>query len=515
MGYLIGIDVGTTGVKTLLIDEGGATIASAFAEYPLHSPYPAWAEQDPEDWWRATCRTIREVLQNSSINPSQLAGVSFSGQMHGSVFLDSNGEVIRPCILWCDQRTAKQCEEIIERVGQERLTELTCNTALAGFTAPKVLWLKEEEPENYARVRWLILPKDYVRYRLTGEILMEVSDAAGTLLFDVKQRRWSYELLEILDIDKSILPEWVESIDIAGKITPEAARITGLPEGLPVVAGGADNTCGAIGCGVVVQGRGLVSIGTSGVVFCPVESVKYDPLQRIHSFCHSVPNMWYLMGCMLMAGGSFRWFRDALGDREVEEAKKHGVDPYELLIDEAKGAPPGSEGLIFLPYLMGERSPHGDPNARGVFFGLTTRHSKAHLIRAVLEGVIFGLRDSLEVMRELGVEINELRATGGGAKSPFWRQIQADILNAPILTVNATEGPAFGAALIAGVGVGLYPNLLEACERTIKVVDKTTPIPENAELYNAYYEVFRQLYPSLKENFRRIVDTTNRYLKGD
>ncbi|MGQ9630028.1 MAG: xylulokinase [bacterium] len=502
MAYLIGVDIGTTGAKTALFNLKGETVRSAFEEYPLHTPHPLWSEQNPEDWWEATVKTLRRVV--SGIDVGEVKGISFSGQMHGSVFLDKDNKVIRPCILWNDQRTDKQCKDAIDKLGQTTLNELTGNTVLSGFTLPKVLWLRENEPQNFERLRTVVLPKDYVRYRLAGEICMEVSDAAGTLMFDVKNRRWSEELMRRLDLDPGILPKCVESIDVAGEITREAAELTGLNRGTPVVAGGADNTCGAVGTGIIKNGRVLASTGTSGVIFCHTDEMKMDPKQRIHSFNHSVPNKWYLMGCMLSAGLSLRWFRDNLAQKEVEEAAKRNVDPYEIMTAEAGRVPVGSEGLIFLPYLMGERSPHGDANAKGVFFGLTPRHGKGHLIRAILEGVSFGMRDMLDIMRELGQDIREIRATGGGAKSPLWRQIQADILGAPILTVNAQEGPAFGAALLAGVGAGVYSNLEEAVEETVRVVGETEPIEENARIYDRYYEIYHSLYPILKPKFAEV-----------
>jgi len=501
MPAFIGIDIGTTGAKTLAIDETGASLASATAEYPLHTPHPGWAEQSPADWWRATVETLRVVL--ATVPAKDVAAVSFSGQMHGSVFLDRNGEVIRECLLWCDQRTAPQCEEILDRLGQDRLTEMTANTALAGFTSPKVLWLKEEEPDNYARLSTLLLPKDYVRFRLTGEVAQEMSDAAGTLMFDVRRRRWSAEFMAAMDLDDAMLPPVYESTDKAGAVTAAAAKETGLAEGTPVVAGGADNTCGATGTGVVRPGLALVSTGTSGVVFSPTAQPAPDPAQRIHCFCHSAPNVWYQMGCMLSAGGSYRWYRDALCEPEVAEAKAKGVDPYEILTAEAADAPLGCEGLLFLPYLTGERSPHGDPNARGVWFGISLRHGRAHLSRSILEGVSFGLRDSLEVMRELGTQIDQVRATGGGARSPLWRQIQADVLGVPLCTVNTSEGPAFGAALMAAVGAGAFDSLEQAAGATVKVVDRTEPIPANVKRYEEYYGLFRELYPGLKGSFAK------------
>jgi xylulokinase len=375
---------------------------------------------------------------------------------------------------------------------------------LSGFTLPKLLWLRENEPRNYEKLYKLLLPKDYIRFKLTDVIASEVSDAAGTVMFDVRNFKWSEELFKGLGLDISIMPECYQSVDICGKITPEVARLTGLAPGTPVAAGGADNTCGAVGTGIIANGRAMASTGSSGIIFCHTDAVRMDPKQRIHSFCHSVPKKWYLMGCMLAAGLSFRWFRDQLGESEVTEAKGKGVDPYEILTRKAAEAPVGSEGLIFLPYLMGERSPHGDPYARGVYFGITARHTKAHLIRSILEGVSFGLRDMLDIMKELGQEVSEIRATGGGARSALWRQIQADVLGSPIFTVSTPEGPAFGAALLAGVGAGVYGSVQEAVEKTVRITSETKPIPENVEKYNRYYEIYRRLYPTLKADFRKV-----------
>lgn len=503
MALFVGVDVGTSGIKTIAVDETGKVVATASREHPLLTPRPAWAEQDPQEWWRGTCETLRRVA--SQVGPSSIAAVSFSGQMHGAVFLDATGNVIRPCILWCDQRTDRECEQILERFGQERLNELVSNAPLAGFTAPKVLWLRNNEPENYARVAALLLPKDYVRYRLTGELAAEVSDAAGTLMFDVRRRRWSEEFLAELDIPLRILPPVHESIDRVGAVTEEAAEETGLAPGTPVVAGGADNTCGAVGVGAVRPGIVLASTGTSGVIFCPTEAPTLDPEQRIHSFCHSVPGTWYLMGCMLSAGGSLRWFRDNFCQEEVRKAASRGVDPYDVMTEEAAGVPPGAHGLLFLPYLMGERSPHKDPYARGVFFGATAMHTRAHFIRAILEGVAFGMKDSLEIMRELGQPLEEVRATGGGARSALWRQIQADVFGVPLVTVSSSEeGPAFGAALIAAVGVGAFTSIEEACRATITATGQTKPTREGKKLYRALYREFRRLYPAVRRRFRSL-----------
>lgn len=508
MSYLIGIDVGTTGTKTILINERGETIARAFSEFPLHSPYPNWAEQDPGDWWKATLETLRKVISDSGVDSGDIKGIGLSGQMHSAVFLDRHYNVLRPAILWCDTRTTKQCQWITEKVSLENLVKYVSNPALEGFTAPKIIWLRDNEPETYKKVHKVLLPKDYIRFRLTGELAAEVSDAAGTLLFDVRKRRWSEQMLKAIDVPIDFLPDCYESIDVCGRITEEVARMTGLKKGTPVVGGGADNTCGATGTGIVFEGRVLSSLGTSGVVFAHCDQVKIDPHLRVHTFCHSVPNKWYLMGVMLAAGGSFRWFRDTFGEEEKRLEGLTGIDAYELLSKEAAGVPVGSEGLIFLPYLMGERTPHKDAFAKGVFFGITNRHDKRHFVRAVLEGITFGMRDSLEIMRELGVRIEQIRVTGGGGRSPLWRQIQADVYGTEVVTTNATEGPAFGAAIMAGVGAGIFGSIEEATESIIKIVERTEPIAENLEKYEEYYNIYKSLYPKLKDSFRELWEIT-------
>lgn len=510
MSILLGIDIGTSGVKVLVCDEYARMLGKATEEYPLHHPFPGWAEQDPEDWWQGTIKAISKALSDACLSGSEVCGIGLSGQMHGSVFVDSEGKVIRPAILWCDVRTAPQCVRITQAMGgRAKLIEHTANPALEGFTAPKVVWLQEEEPANWARVKKLLLPKDYIRYKLTGEIAMEMSDAAGTLLFDVRNRRWSKPVLDALSISSDIMPDVYESTDVCGRISSEVADLTGLKEGTPVVGGGADNACGATGAGIVRDGLALVSIGSSGVVLAHSSSAAQDPEGKIHTFNHSIPHRWYLMGVMLSAGLSYRWFRDTLGglERAVEAAS--GFDSYELLNLEAAKAPAGSEGLIFLPYLYGERTPHADANAKGVFFGITGRHERPHMVRAVIEGIIYGLRDSIEIMKGFGLAIGQLRAIGGGAKSPFWRQILADVFKTEIVTLNIDEGPAFGAVLMAGVGAGVYTDLVEAAEATIRPITSVLPNEAAASVYDDYYGVYTALYPVLKEQFSR-VDTLNR-----
>jgi len=501
MAYLLGIDVGTTGSKSLLINEKGQVTASATVEYPMYTPQPQWAEQDPQDWWRATVESIKRVLAESKANPGQVVGVGLTGQMHGLVLLDRDGAVLRPCIMWNDQRTGPQCAWITDKVGSRRVLQLTGNPVLPGFTAPKIVWVREHEPRIYERAAKALLPKDYIRYCLTGEFATEVSDASGTSLFDVGYRRWSGEMLEALDIPIEWLPECYESPVVSGHISKAVAEITGLRVGTPVVGGGGDQAAQAVGSGIIEAGLVSVTVGTSGVVFASTDKFTVEPEGRLHAFCHAVPNKWHLMGVMLSAGGSFRWFRDTLGQTEKEVASLIGKDPYELLTGEAARAPAGSEGLIFLPYLTGERTPYPDPNARGVFMGLTLRHDKTLLCRAVLEGVAYGLCDSLGLMKNLGLEIRQIRASGGGARSDLWRQILADVFDTELVVINVTEGAAYGAALLAGVGAGVYKDVSEACRQTIEVVQRTEPVKKNAALYQEFYPVYRSLYGALKPGF--------------
>lgn len=506
MGLFLGIDLGTSAVKCILVDDEGEVKGSRSAEYPLLTPQPGWAEQNPEDWWTGTASCIRELLNVAGITGDQVQGVGLSGQMHGSVFLDAELRVIRPALLWCDQRTGEQCEWIERTVGKERLGRLTGNKALTGFTAPKVVWLKQREPGNYARVAHLMLPKDYVRLQLTGAFGMDMADASGTLLLDVANRRWSQEVAELLSIPLEWLPPLYESNEVVGYVLPEAAARTGLAAGTPVVAGGGDQACGAVGVGVVKRGIASVALGTSGVVFVHDESYHADAECRLHSFCHGVPGKWHRMGVMLSAGGSFQWWKNRFGYEELERAAKEGRDAYEYLTSLAETAPLGSEGLLFLPYLSGERTPYPDPKARGGFIGLNVRHTKAHLTRAVLEGITFGLRDSLELMKESSVDIRELRVNGGGARSPFWRQMIADIFGYPVVTVNSTDGPAYGAAVMAASGV-LGRGITELCGEWIQVVDRAEPNPDNQRRYERLYAIYRSLYPALRTAMHQLSDS--------
>jgi xylulokinase len=503
--------VGTTGSKALLIGTDGVVKASATAEYPMFTPQPLWAEQDPAHWWAATVTSVRQVLEEGGVEPGEVAGVGLTGQMHGLVLLDAHGEVLRPCIMWNDQRTASQCAAITQKVGVERVLQLTGNPVLPGFTAPKLIWVREHEPEVYQRIATVLLPKDYVRYRLTGGFFGEVSDASGTSLFDVGRRRWSDEMLEALGVLREWLPEVTESPVVSARVSAGAARETGLLEGTPVVGGGGDQAAQAVGTGIVAEGVVSVTIGTSGVVFAASDTYRVEPEGRLHAFCHAVPGLWHLMGVMLSAGGSFRWYRDTLGEMERVRAEESGQDAYDLLTEAAAKAPPGCEGLLFLPYLSGERTPYPDPNARGVFCGLTLRHSKAHLTRAVLEGVTYGLRDSLELMRALGLSIEQVRASGGGARSPLWRQILADVFDTEIVTVNVTEGAAYGAALLAGVGAGVYGSVAEACDMVIQMTGRTQPGPA-VPVYEDYYPRYRALYPALAPEFQAVAQVVVKHL---
>ncbi len=501
--YLLGIDVSTTATKALLIDEHGAVVAVAATEYPFETPHPLWSEQDAALFWNGTMQSIRGVLEKSCVDAKNIVAVGLTGQMHGATLLDAHGEPLRPCILWNDQRTQKQCDEITSRVGKEKVLRLTGNPVLTGFTAPKILWVRENEPEVYRRVAHILLPKDYARYKLTGEFFSDVSDSSGTSLFDVGKRTWSDEMLRALDIPREWMPEVTESPIVSAKISADAARATGLVEGTPVVGGGGDQAAGAVGTGIVRPEIVSATLGTSGVVFAQSDEYRIEPQGRLHAFCHAVPAKWHLMGVMLSAAGSFRWYRDALGAHEKGIAQQTNRDAYDVLTQDAANAPAGCEGLLFLPYLTGERTPYPDPNARGAFIGLTVRHTKAHLTRAVLEGVSFGLRDSLELMRALGITTTQVRASGGGARSPLWRQILADVFDAEIVTVNITEGAAYGTALLAGVGAGIYRDVESACDAVIKTTSSNKP-SDAKSVYAKQYPRYRALYPALKNEFQQI-----------
>jgi xylulokinase len=501
----LGIDIGTSGTKTIAIDEKGTILASASAEYPCDHPRPGWSEQDPSLWWDATKETVQQVMASGRFQRGDVLGVGLSGQMHGSVFLDASGDVIRPALLWNDQRTTAECHEIETKAGgREALIRLVANPALTGFTAPKLLWVRKHEPRHWERVRQVLLPKDYIRFRLTGTFATEVSDASGTLLLDVANRRWSRELLGKLDIDPALLPTCHESQDVSAQISELGSKGTGLLVGTPVVGGGGDQPAGAVGNGIVRQGIVSATMGTSGVVFAHTDDLGFDPLGRLQRGCHAVPGAWHVMGVVLAAGGSFQWFRNELGRAEVEMAKKKGEDPYFLLTDEAALAGPGAEGLFFLPYLTGERTPHFDPDAKGAWVGLTVRHGRAHMIRSVLEGATFAMRDSLELIREMGVAIGQVRLSGGGARNALWKQIQADIYGCDVHTLNSTEGPAFGVALLAQVGTGGFKSVPEACDAMIRTVAATRVESTAKAYYDRAFPIYRQLYQDLRGSFQTI-----------
>ncbi len=497
MTVLLGLDIGTTGAKTVLIDQTGRVLAAATSGYPLLTPRPGWTEQEPDRWWDGAAISIREALDQAGVRGADVAAVGLTGQMHGLVPLGGDREVLRPAILWNDQRTAEECAWITARIGPARVLELTGNPVLTGFTAPKLIWMRRHEPDRYAHIRHILLPKDYARYRLTGGLATDVADASGTSLFDVRHRTWSAEMLDGLEVPPAWLPEVVESPRPTGAVTADAAEHTGLRPGTPVVGGAGDQAAQAVGTGIVAPGLVSATIGTSGVVFAPLPGVEVDPAGRLHTFCHAVPGGWHVMGVMLSAGGSLRWLRDTFG----ASLWSRYPDPYDGMSAEAAATPPGAEGLLFLPYLTGERTPHADPFARGAFVGLTLRHGRAHLIRAVMEGVALGLRDGLEIMRGMGIPVTQVRISGGGGRSVLWRQIVADVFGADVVTVTATEGAAYGAALLAGVGAAVFPSVEAACAATIRVAERTPVNQDRAAIYNRIYGNYRDLYPALKPSF--------------
>ena len=501
--FFLGIDISTTGAKALLIDQAGSVISSATTPLTLFTPRPLWSEQDPREWWQGIVQSIRQALAQAGISGSAIAAIGLTGQMHGLVLLDEQGEVLRPAILWNDQRTGPQCDEMRSRLGKERLIQITGNDALTGFTAPKVLWVQQNEPEVYAQGRHILLPKDYVRFKLTSEYAMDKADGAGTILFDLKARNWSSEVLAALEIPAEWLPPTYEGPEITGLVSRQAADETGLAEGTPVVGGGGDQAAQAVGVGAVQPGIIALTLGTSGVVFATTPEALIEPQGRLHAFCHAVPGRWHFMGVMLSAAGSLQWYREQLAPQTK----------FDDLVAEAKDIPPGSEGLLFLPYLTGERTPYPDPLARGAWVGLTVRHSRSHLTRAVLEGVAFGIKDSFTLIQQAGLgEIQQVRVSGGGAKSPLWQQIISDVLNAELVTVNTTEGAAFGAALLAGVGAGLFEDVPAACQATVRITGSTEP-GVATQAYKDYYPLYQALYPALYTEFQSIAEVVNLHLE--
>ncbi|MGE5204481.1 MAG: xylulokinase [Chlamydiota bacterium] len=489
----LGIDVGTGGTRAVAINARGQVLVAAGADHAhFASPQTGWAEQDPRDWWRATQEAVRALLAKG-VTAESLAAVGFSGQMHGAVLLDEQGEVLRPAIIWCDQRTAAQCRGITEKVGTRRLIELTANPALTGFTLPKLLWVREHQPELWARVRTVLLPKDYVRFRLTGELAIDVADASGTLLFDVAHRRWSAEVAQAMQVDERLLPHVFESPQVVAVVSPEGAKATGLKPGTRVVAGAGDQAAGAVGLGVVKPGAVSATIGTSGVVFAATDRPALDPRGRVHTFCHAVPGRWHVMGVTQGAGLSLRWFRDQFG-----AGADDGSDPYDRLCAEAAQVPAGAEGLLWAPYLMGERTPHLDPQARAALVGLTASHTRAHVVRAILEGVAFSLRDTLTIFEEMKLPVESIRLGGGGARSPVWRQIQAEVYGRAVELAAVEEGAAYGAALLAGVAGGAWESVDAACQAAIRIAARIQPDPAAVQHMTARYQEYRKMYPAMK-----------------
>ena len=492
---LLGIDVSTTGAKALLIDLEGEVLSSATTALKLSTPHPLWSEQNPDDWWQGIRLSIAKALKDANAHAADIAAIGMTGQMHGLVLLDANGAVLRPAILWNDQRTSEQCDQIRAKVGKEQIIKISGNDALTGFTAPKILWVRENEPEVYKKIAHILLPKDYVRYKLTGEFAVDRAGGSGTILFNLAKRTWSEKLINILEIPREWLPPTFEGPEITGATTKISAKETSLSEGIPVVGGGGDQAAQAVGVGAVESGIIALTLGTSGVVFATTESPLIEPEGRLHAFCHAVPERWHFMGVMLSAAGSLQWYRDTLAPDT----------PFDALNAEANSISPGSEGLLFLPYLTGERTPHPDPMARGAWVGLTVRHTRAHLTRAVLEGVAFGIKDSFNLIKSAGLgDITQVRISGGGAKSQLWQQIMADVLGSELVTVNTTEGAAFGAALLAGVGVGAFESVQDACEKTIQITGVTTPSEHTTNIYNDYYARYQALYPALADEFKQI-----------
>lgn len=491
MKYLIGIDIGTSGTKSVLFDVEGNVIASALEEYPLYQPENGWAEQNPEDWWQAVCKTLKVITASAE---GEICGVGLSGQMHGLVMLDEDGEVIRNSIIWCDGRTAKECEEIENLVGYDKLIEITANPALPGFTASKIMWVKKHEPENYRKCKHILLPKDYIRFKLTGEFATEVSDASGMQLLDIKNRCWSEEILKILDIDSSLLAKVYESPDVTGRITNDISALTGLPEGIPVAGGAGDNAAAAIGTGVCCDGKAFTTIGTSGVVFAHTDKPIIDKEGRVHTFCCAVPGAWHVMGVTQSAGLSVNWFRNNIANEFS----------YKEIDERCEELPIGSDKLMYLPYLMGERTPILDSSARGVFFGLSARHTKMNMARAVMEGVSYSLMSCMDVLKEMNISVSDMALCGGGAKSNFWKKMMADVYGISLKIMKSEEGPALGVAILAGCAAGIYGSVAEGCEKAVKIKEKVTENQENHNRYLEFYEIYKGLYPGLKDSFKAL-----------
>lgn len=502
MRYVIGIDLGTSAVKSVLFNETGEKIASASAQYPMSQPHNGWAEQDPEDWWNGAVRVIGEILNESNVSPDNIVSLGISGQMHGFVILNENCEVIRPCILWCDQRTKKECDELTEKVGREKLVQIIANPALTGFTASKILWVKNNEPKNFSDCRHILLPKDYLRFRLNGVFATEMSDASGTQLLDVPNRKWSEEMVKAVGLPMSAMPKLYESPEITGYVSSEASKFTGLSEKTAIVGGAGDNAAAAVGTGVVENGKAFTTIGTSGVVYVHTDKPLLDKKGRIHTFCCAVPDAWHVMGVTQGAGLSLQWFKNQFCTEETEKAESENRSVYALLDEEAGAKPIGAENLFYLPYLMGERTPHLDPDCRGVFFGISAKHTRAHFIRAVMEGVSYSLYDCLCVIRETGINPEAVLLTGGGGSSAFWRQMLCDLFALPVRTSLSSEGASLGAAVLAAVGAGIYESVPSACKAMVKYNPETQqPNVENTEKYRHYHKFYQTLYSDLKDRF--------------
>ena len=495
----LGIDVGTGGTRAALIDERGNVVGSASSDHEnFASPRPGWAEQDPRDWWRAAGTAVRKALQVCRLRSDDIACVGFSGQMHGAVLLDAADEIVRPALIWCDQRSEAQCRELEQLFGRDILIGLTCNPPLTNFTLTKLLWVRQTEPDNWARVAHIMLPKDYVRFRLTGERAIDMADASGTLLLDVANRRWSTEILAKTEIQLSLLPALYESPQICGKVSAVGAQATGLREGTPVVAGAGDQAAGAVGMGIARAGAVSATIGTSGVVFASTDRPAMDPQGRLHTFCHAIPGRWHVMGVTQAAGLSLRWYRDQFGEASPGVRKKDGRDPYDIFAEEASAAPAGSDGAFWVPYLMGERTPHLDPDARAALIGLTASHTRAHVIRAIMEGVAFSLKDTFTIFDEMKIPVTSIRLGGGGARSPLWRQIQADVYGRDVEIVAAEEGAASGAAILAGVGAGAWATVEQACESVVRVAERMAPDHSASATMQQAYRTYRKIYPALR-----------------
>jgi len=505
MAYYLGIDIGTSGTKALVMDAQAKVLAAATGEHAISAPKPGWSEQDPATWWQATVQAVRQAIAQAGVDGKQIAGIGLSGQMHGLVILDAAGRVLRPSIIWNDQRTALQAAQIEQAVGgKKKLIGLVGNVAQTSFTLTKLLWVRQNEPRIYDKIAHLLLPKDYIRLRLTGEYVGDVSDMSGTLILDQKKRAWSRQIISTFQLDQRILPPVVESHEVTGFVTAAVADELGLAAGTPVVGGGGDQPAGAVGNGVVVEGLTSATMGTSGVVYVHSSGYRTDPQSRVGTFCACVKDEYCLFGCILSAGGSFQWFRNHLGQAEVQQAQAEGKDPYELLTAQAAAAPAGCEGVFWLPYLTGERTPHGDPSARACWIGIHSRTTRSELVRSVMEGATFAMNDAVTLMREQGLAIKQIRLSGGGARSEFWRQLQADIYGATCVTINAEEGPAYGAALLAAAGTGRFKNVREACKAGISITRTVKPDARRKKLYAEYYKQYRRLYPALKQEFALI-----------